>query len=220
MLHRLVVSDCNGAVIEKWILLLPIMVNYIDPSFIVDVVKLSIPSVFKALERVFGLISHHFCQIDFQQKFFEILDPASSSLHLIKFLNHISRPPRANRELDLSCWGGNVAIPNGVFGNTLENMREHIEPLMFNEYVWVVCKVLDYSGIPLWEHRIGDIAEFPTIKAIVKMNPYPDSWEAAFVLQFLVNLPCPDDSRFEFMVEGVVKFAVLVNAPIPRPQET
>jgi hypothetical protein len=113
-----------------------------------------------------------------------------------------------------------MAIPNGVFGDTPENMREHIEPLMFNEYVCVVCKVLDYSGIPLEEHHIGDITEFPTIKAIVKIDPYPDSWEVAFVLQFLVNLPCPNDPRFEFMVEGVVKFAVLVKAPILRPQET
>jgi hypothetical protein len=49
-----------------------------------------------------------------------------------------------------------MAIPNGVFGNTLENMREHIEPLIFNEYVCIVCKVLDYSGTP--ELRCGSTA--------------------------------------------------------------
>jgi hypothetical protein len=113
-----------------------------------------------------------------------------------------------------------VAVPDGVFAGILGNTRDNIKLSVFNEYVCVVCTVLDDSEIQLRESHRSTITEFSTIKAIIKMNPYPKAWKAAFVLLFLVSLPCPNDSHFDFMVEGAATFAVLVNAPIPRLQET
>jgi hypothetical protein len=46
-----------------------------------------------------------------------------------------------------------------------------------------------------------------------------DSKEAAFLLEFLQGLPPPEDSHFDFMKEGLTKFAVLANVSIPMARE-